>query len=190
MYPSSTPLVPDDQYHERDFAPRDLDAERDLQRMRRPQRQAAMKKPSLANRMARSVSRFFAAILIGVALTLAGQFYSEQLSEIIAGWAPSLASLLPPAQGSKQAAESAGSSELAQQVKLIAADLAIVRRSMGQLAANQDQFAAKQEQMNQSIATLRQADQEVRQQVVTPPAAKAAHPPAPAAHNPPQLSPR
>ena len=36
MYPSSTPLVPDDQYHERDFAPRDLDAERDLQRVRRP----------------------------------------------------------------------------------------------------------------------------------------------------------
>jgi hypothetical protein len=59
MYPSSTPLVPDDQFHERDFAPRDLDAERDLQRMRRPQRQTAMKKPSLANRTVRSVSRFF-----------------------------------------------------------------------------------------------------------------------------------
>jgi hypothetical protein len=40
MYPASTPLVPDDQFHERDFAPRDLDAERDLndQRRRRPQR--------------------------------------------------------------------------------------------------------------------------------------------------------
>jgi hypothetical protein len=25
MYPASTPLVPDDHYHERDFAPRDLD---------------------------------------------------------------------------------------------------------------------------------------------------------------------
>ena len=104
MYPSSMPLVPDDQYHERDFAPRDLDAERDLQRMRRPQHQTAMKKPSLANRMVRSVSRFFAAILIGVALTLAGQSYSEHLNEIIAGWAPSLASLLP-AQSSKQTAE-------------------------------------------------------------------------------------
>jgi len=34
MYPSSTPLVPDEHYHERDFAPRDLDAERDLQRAR------------------------------------------------------------------------------------------------------------------------------------------------------------
>jgi hypothetical protein len=45
--------------------------------------------------MVRSVSRFFAAVLIGVALTLAGQSYSEQLNEMIAGWAPSLASLLP-----------------------------------------------------------------------------------------------
>jgi hypothetical protein len=34
MYPSSTPLVPDDRYHEREFAPRDLDADRDLQRAR------------------------------------------------------------------------------------------------------------------------------------------------------------
>jgi len=34
MYPSSTPLVRDDRYHEREFAPRDLDAERDLQRAR------------------------------------------------------------------------------------------------------------------------------------------------------------
>jgi adenosylmethionine-8-amino-7-oxononanoate aminotransferase len=94
------------------------------------------------------------------------------------------------AQSSKQTAEGAASSEVAQQVKLIAVDLAIVRRSMGQLAANQDQFAAKQEQMNQNIATLRQAEQEVRQQVLAPPAPNAAHPPAPAAHNPPQPSPR
>ena len=77
-----------------------------------------------------------------------------------------------------------------QQVKLIAVDLAIVRRSMGQLAANQDQFAAKQEQMNQNIATLQQAEQEVRQQVLAPPAPKTARPPAPVAHNPPQPSPR
>jgi hypothetical protein len=61
MYPASTPLVPDDQFHERDFAPRDLDAERDLndQRRRRPQRQNAMKRPSIANRMLRSVGSVF-----------------------------------------------------------------------------------------------------------------------------------
>jgi hypothetical protein len=186
MHPSSIPLVPDDKYHERDFAPRDLDAERDLQRVRRPQRQNAMKRPSVANRMLRSVIRFLAVILIGVGLTLAGQSYSEQLNEMITDWAPSLAWLLP-AQSSKKTAETAVSSEVAQQVKLIAVDLAIVRRTMGQLAANQDQFAAKQEQMNENIATLRQVEQDVRQQVLAPPALKVAHPPA---HNPPQPLPR
>ena len=142
MHPASTPLVPDDHYHERDFAPRDLDAERDMQRGRRPVRQNAIKKPSVANRMVRSVSRFFAAVLIGVALTLAGQSYSEQLNEMITVWAPSLTWLLPP-QSPKKTADGAVSSELAQQIKLIAVALAIVRRNMGQLAANQDQFAAR-----------------------------------------------
>ena len=186
MHPASTPLVPDDHYHERDFAPRDLDAERDMQRGRRPVRQNAIKKPSVANRMVRSVSRFFAAVLIGVALTLAGQSYSEQLNEMITVWAPSVAWLLP-AQSPSKTADGAVSSELAQQIKLIAVDLAIVRRSMGQLAANQDQFAAKQEQMNQSIATLHQVQQDVRQQVLAPPPPKPPHPPA---HNPTQPSPR
>jgi hypothetical protein len=105
---------------------------------------------------------------------------------MIVGWAPSLASLLP-AQSIKKTTDGPVSSDVAQQIKLIAVDLAIVRRSMGQLAANQDQFAAKQEQMNQSIATLQQAEQDARQQVLAPPAPKAAHPPA---HNPPQTSPR
>jgi hypothetical protein len=190
MYPASTPLVPDDQFHERDFAPRDLDAERDLndQRRRRPQRQNTMKRPSIANRMLRSVGRFFAAVLIGVGLTLAGQSYSEQLNDMITDWAPSLAWLVP-AQSPKKT-EAAISSEVAQQIKLIAVDLAIVRRNIGQLAANQDQFAAKQEQMNQNIAMLQQVEQDVRQQVLAPPAPKAARPPAPPAHNPPQPSPR
>jgi hypothetical protein len=103
-------------------------------------------------RMVRLVSRFLAAVLIGVGLTLAGQSYGEQLNDMIMGWAPSLAWLLP-AQSPKKTAEGAVSSDVAQQIKLIAVDLASVRRNMGQLAANQDQFAAKQEQMNQSIAT-------------------------------------
>ena len=109
MYPSSTPLVPDDQFHDHDFAPRDLDADREL---------------------------------------------NEQL---------------------------------AQQIKLIAVDLAIVRRSIGQVAANQDQFAAKQAQMSANLATLQQVEQDLRQQVLSPPAPKPAHP---AVHNPPQALPR
>src|SRR6516225_7782219 len=108
-----------------------------------------------------------------------------RINDMIMGWAPSLAWLLP-AQSPKKTAEGAVSSDVAQQIKLIAVDLASVRRNMGQLAANQDQFAAKQEQMNQSIATLQQVEQDVRQQALAPPAPKPAHPPA---HNPPQPSP-
>jgi hypothetical protein len=62
-----------------------------------------------------------------------------------------------------------------------------VRRNIGQLAANQDQFAVKQEQMNQNIAMLQQVEQDVIQQVLAPPAPKAAHPPG---HNPLQTLPR
>jgi hypothetical protein len=125
-------------------------------------------------------------VLIGVGLTLGWQSYPEQINELVASWAPSLAWLLP-AQSPKQAAEPAVSPELAQQIKLLAVDLAIVRRNLGQLAANQDQFAAKQEQISQNIATLAQVEQDVRQQILSPPAPKPAHPPA---HNPLQTSPR
>ncbi len=186
MYPASTPLVPDDQFHERDFAPRDLDAERDFndQRRRRPPRPSPVKRPSVVGRMMRVVSRFFVAILIGVGLTLAWQSHADDVNAAVASWAPSLAWLLPE-QTPKQPAEPAISSELAQQVKLIAVDLAIVRRNIGQLAANQDQFAARQNQMNQNIATLQQIEQDARQQAVAPPAAKTVRP---AAHNPPPAS--
>jgi hypothetical protein len=187
MYPSSTPLVPDDQYHEREFAPRDLDAERDFndQRRRRPQRQNAIRRPSIASRIMRSLMRFVAAVLIGVGLTLAWQSYSEQVNAVVTSWAPPLAWLLPAAS-QRTSADPAVSPELAQQIKLIAVDLAIVRRNVAQLAANQDQFAAKQEQINQNIGMLQQAEQNVRQQGLSPPAPKAAHPPA---HNPPQTAP-
>jgi hypothetical protein len=182
MHPSTTPLVPDAQYHQHDFAPRDLDAERDLneQRLRRPPRPNTIKRPSVANRMIRSVSRFFAAVLIGVGLTLAWQSYPEQVNEVVASWAPPLASLLSASSPTKSA-DPAVSSEMAQQIKLIAADLAMVRRNIGQLAANQDQFASKQQQISENIATLQQVEQDVRQQILSPAAPKAARPPA---HNP------
>jgi hypothetical protein len=194
MHPSPTPLVPDDQYHDHDFVPRDLDAERDLndpRRRRPPARQSTtrpntIRRPSVANRTIRSVSRFLAALLIGVGLTLAWQSYPEQVSEVVASWAPGLVWLFP-APSPKKSAEAAMSSEMAQQIKLIAVDLAIVRRNIGQLTTNQDQFAAKQQQMSESIANLQQVEQDVRQQVLSPPAPKAAHPPA---HNPLPTSPR
>jgi hypothetical protein len=182
MYPASTPLVPDDQLHERDFAPRDLDAERDFNERRRrpPPRQNPVSRPSVAGRMVRAVSRFVAAVLIGVGLTLAWQSHADDVNAVVAAWAPPLAWLLP-APSPKQPAEAVISSDVAQQIKLIAVDLAIARRNIGQLAANQDQFAARQEQMNQNIATLQQIEQDARQQTVAPPPAKPARP---AAHNP------
>jgi hypothetical protein len=186
MYTSSTPLVPADQYHEHDFAPRDLDTERDLrdQRVRRPRRPDPVKRASIGSRIVRSVIRFAVAILIGVGLTLALQSYADELSEVVATWAPSVAWLLP-SQAPKQSAESAVASEVAQQIKLIAIDLAIVRRNAGQLAANQDQFAAKLEQINQNLTMLQQVEQDVRQQVLSAPAPKVVHPPA---HNPAQTA--
>jgi hypothetical protein len=188
MYASSTPLVPDDQYREHDFAPRDLDAERDSRdrRLRRPQRQGAIKRPSIGSRIVRSVIRFAAAILIGVGLTVLWQSHADELTAMVTDWAPSLAWLMP-SQAPKQPAEAAVSSEVAQQVKLIAIDLAIVRRNIGQLTANQDQLAAKQEQINQGLSLLQQVEQDVRAQVLSPPAAKVVHP---AAHPAPQTSPR
>jgi hypothetical protein len=169
MYPASTPLVPDDQFHERDFVPRDLDAERDFneQRRRRPTRQSPVKRPSVTGRMVRAVVRFFAAILVGVGLTLAWQSHANEVNAAVTSWAPALAWLLPE-QSPKQPAEAAISSEVAQQIKLIAVDLAIVRRNIGQLAANQDQFAARQDQMNQNIATLQQIEQDARQLQTAP----------------------
>jgi hypothetical protein len=44
-------------------------------------------------------------------------------------------------------------------------DLAIVRRSLDQLAAHQDQLAAKQEQMAKSVATLQGIEQDISQEI-------------------------
>jgi hypothetical protein len=188
MHPSSTPLVPDDQYAAHDFASRDLDAERDLrvQRVRPPLRQGPIKRASIGGRITRSVIRFVVAILIGVGLTLGWQSHADDLTEIVTNWAPSLASLLP-LQTPKKSAEPAIAPDMAQQIKSMAIDLATVRRNVGQLAANQDQFAAKQEQMNQNLAMMQQVEREARQQALSPPPAKVVHPPA---HGPVQTSPR
>ena len=48
-------------------------------------------------------------------------------------------------------------------------DLVIVRRSLEQLAANQNQFAAKQEQIAQTVATLQEVEQEIIQAAHPPP---------------------
>jgi hypothetical protein len=188
MYPSSAPLVPDGQTDERRFFARDLDEERDLskQTMKRGRRHDAMRRPSIGTRILKSLARFFAAVLMGIGLTLAWQSYGEQAKEFTTTFAPSLAWLLP-AETAKTAPEVTTSSNLMQQMKLIAVDVAIMRRNLELLAASQEQFAAKQDQMSRNIASLQEVEQETKAQAVAPPVPRVIHQPA---HNPPQPPPR
>ena len=64
-----------------------------------------------------------------------------------------------------------------QQLKPMAIDLALVRRTEEQLAANQDQLARKQDQTAQAIATLQAAGQDLSQQILAlaPPTQKTVH---------------
>ena len=121
-------------------------------------------KPSIGGRLTRSLARLSLAVLIGVGTTLAWQSYG---SEAVRTWAPSLSSLLP-ASTMEPPAPAVTSTVLQQQLKPIAIDLALVRRSEEQLAANQDQLARKQDQMGQAIAALQAAEQEVSQKVSAP----------------------
>ena len=69
--------------------------------------------------------------------------------------------------------------EMAQQIKLIALDVAIVRRNVSQLATSQDQLAAKQDQMTRNIASLQEIEQDVRQKAFALPVPKPVVPLAP-----------
>ncbi len=186
-YTQSPPL--NDQDHERDVDLSYVDGERDSQRtgntdrpnerLYRP-RSAMSRSPqvkndslgsdkrSISKRIYRALARFFFAVLIGVGGTLAWQSYADEANEMIRIWAPSLGWLFP-VSAMKSPAPAVTSAELAQQVKPIALDLAIVRRSVEQLAADQDQLARKQEQMAQVMATLRATEQDVVQKISSPP---------------------
>ncbi len=187
-YTQSPPL--NDQDHERDVDLSYVNGERDSQRtgntdqpderlyrprsgMSRPSSgfkndPLVSDKPSLSRRIYRALARFFLAVLIGVGGTLAWQSYADEATETIRTWAPSLGWVLP-VSAMKSPAPAVTSAELAQQLKPIALDLAIVRRSVEQLAADQDQLARKQEQMAQAIATLQATEQDVVQKISSPP---------------------
>jgi hypothetical protein len=57
------------------------------------------------------------------------------------------------------------SAELHAQLKPVALNLAIMKRSVEQLADNQDQLVRKQGQMTQAIASLQAAEQDLSQQI-------------------------
>jgi hypothetical protein len=130
--------------------------------------------PSIGRRLTRSLVGFLLPVFIGVGGTLAWQYYG---GEMVRDWAPSLGWLLP----ASPPGPAVTSTELQQQLKPMAIDLALVRRSEEQLATNQDQLARKQEQMAQTIATLQAAEQDISQNILAlvppaaPPAPKAVH---------------
>ena len=133
-----------------------------------------------SRRITGTLALFSVAVLIGVAATVAWQSYG---GEAVKTWAPSLL----PASTTEPPAPAVTTAELQTQLKHAALDLAIVKRSVEQLATNQDQLARKQDQMAQAIATLQAAEQGLSQQILAlaSPAAQPAQPAPKAAHAPP-----
>jgi hypothetical protein len=130
-------------------------------------------RPSIGRRISRNLVRFLLPVCLGVGGTLAWQYYG---GEMLRAW-PSLGWLLP----ASPPGPAVTSTELQQQLKPMAIDLALVRRSEEQLATNQDQLARKQDQMAQVIAALQAAAQDLSKQILAlaPPAPKGANVPPP-----------
>jgi hypothetical protein len=121
-------------------------------------------KPPMSRRVARSVALFLFAVLVGVGGTFACQSYRDEITQVFPplGW-------LSPVSTMKAPAPAVTTADLQEQLKPVAIDLALVRRSIEQLASNQEQLGRKQDQMAQNIATLQAAEQEVSQKVSAPP---------------------
>jgi len=192
---TSSPLAPSDH---RDFDIRDLDDERDLHNQRFPRssdplirNRPPVAKRSIGKRIFRTLTRFVVTVLIGVALTLGWQTYGEQTKELTRTWVPSIAWMLPQPDP-KAPTDADVLPEMAQQIKLIALDVAIVRRNLSQLATNQDQLAAKQDQMTKNIASLQEIEQDARQKALSLPVPKPVVPlaPKPTARNSPPAAPQ
>jgi hypothetical protein len=131
-------------------------------------------RPSTGKRMSRTIARFFLAVLIGVGGTLAWQSYGDEATGKVRIWVPSLAHLLPvSAMGSSAAAASLA--DVVQQLKPMSLDLAIVRRSLDQLAAKQDQLAASQDQISQNVAALQEVEHDFRQETSSLPSSHTVH---------------
>jgi len=113
-------------------------------------------RPSITRQIIRGFARFFIAVLIGVGVTLLWQSYGAAM---LRSSAPSLGWLLP----ATPPGPAVTSAELQAELKPVALDLAIVRRSVEQLATNQDQLARKQDQLTQAFATLHAAEQAINQ---------------------------
>jgi hypothetical protein len=165
MYSTESPPL-QDEYPQRDIDASDLDAERaSSNRVHRLRPDSAYPssgfkagqfrngRPSVSRQLTRSFARYFVVVLIAVGATLAWQSYG---GEMVRAWAPSLGWLFPTSP----------SAELQAQLKPVALDLAIMKRTIEQLASNQDQLARKQDQMTQAFVALQTAEQDINQNIL------------------------
>ena len=121
------------------------------------------------------VFAFLFLVLAGVGGALV--YYGDQATDLIRAWA------LPGSTG-KPTAPPEGFAELQQQLKSIATDLAAVRQTLEQSAANQDQLTRIQEQIVQQSIALQATKQELSQKLSSPPPDKPVPPPDKAVHIP------
>ncbi len=165
----SPSIAPAHHYYGRN-PPRDLDYGPDLSRphFSSVDAQSPLKGVSAGTRAVRAFTRFVVAILIGVGLTLAWQFYGDEAKQLVRTSAPSLAWLVPGPDAT--AADAAANlNDLVRQMKLIAVDVAILQRSLGQIFSNQDQLMLKQDRLTHDVAALQALEQDVRDKIASPP---------------------
>src|SRR6266851_7130311 len=171
MYSQSIPLV------EKEWGgrPHELDARSDQRIGTRPMKPSirsprpsglkddhvASDRPSIGRRIFRTLTRFFIAVLIGVSGTLAWQSHGDAARDMVVARAPLLGWLFS-ASTTKSPAMAATAPDPAQQLEPLASNLDVVRRSV-------EQLAAQQEQMAQNIATLQAVEEDIRQKVSSPP---------------------
>jgi hypothetical protein len=122
-------------------------------------------KPPMNKRIARSVALFlFAvfAVLVGVGGTLASQSYRDEIIQVFPpfGW-------FSPVSTMKAPVSAVTTVDLQEQLKPLAIELVLVRRSIEQLTSNLDQLARKQDQLAQNMATA--AEQGVSPKASAPP---------------------
>jgi len=110
--------------------------------------------------MARALTRFLIAVLIGVGATLAWQSYGDVAREMLAARLPTLAWLLSVSKTSPVVA--ATPADPMPRLESLVSSLDYVRRSVEQLALKQDEMA-------RNIAALQAVESDIRQQVSSTP---------------------
>src|SRR5215472_14865718 len=128
--------------------------------------------PPSGRRRSRGPLRFLITFCVGVGATLAWQSYGDVAREMLADSSPVLHWVAPPAAPIVQVASDqivpaapAAPSPDRQQLKSMSLDLAAVRQSM-------DQLAAQNQQMAGAVAALQAAQQSILRKVSAPPPAR------------------